>query len=74
MRQGDSTVDGLLIVLALAALPALGNLAGGLLAEVVEVSPRTLSLALHAAPGIALAVVGVKLLPARRRERGGPGK
>ncbi len=56
-------MNGFLIVLALAALPALGNLAGGLLAEVVEVSPRTLSLALHAAAGIVLAVVGVELLP-----------
>lgn len=37
----------MLLVLALAALPALGNLAGGLLAEVVPLSERGLSLALH---------------------------
>ncbi len=35
------------LVLALAALPALGNFAGGARAELVEVSPRTLSLAVH---------------------------
>ncbi len=53
----------LAFVLALAALPALGSFAGGALAEVVEVSPRTLSLALHLALGILLAVVGVELVP-----------
>jgi ZIP family zinc transporter len=50
-------------VLALAALPALGNFAGGLLAEAFNISERTLSLALHAAAGIILAVVGVELMP-----------
>jgi len=50
-------------VLALAALPAAGNLVGGLTAEAVPVSERTLSLALHAAAGIVLAVVGVELMP-----------
>ncbi len=51
------------LVLALAALPALGNFAGGALAELVQVSPRTLSLALHVALGILLAVVGIELVP-----------
>lgn len=49
-----------IIVLAIAAMPALGNFAGGLLAEAVPVSRNTLSLALHAAAGIVLAVVGVE--------------
>ena len=53
----------LLVVLALAALPALANLTGGLLAEVVRVSGRALSLALHLAAGIVLAVVGLELMP-----------
>ena len=52
-----------LAVLGLAAMPALGNFAGGLLADRVEVSPRVLSFALHAAAGIVFAVVGVELMP-----------
>lgn len=46
------TVDGYLLVLALAALPAAGNFAGGLLAEAFDVPRRVLSLALHLAAGI----------------------
>jgi hypothetical protein len=41
----------------------LGNFAGGLLAEAFSISQRTLSLALHAAAGIVLAVLGVELMP-----------
>ncbi len=52
-----------LIVLALTAIPAASNFTGGLLAEAIPVSQRTLSLALHAAAGIVLAVVAVELLP-----------
>lgn len=44
-----------LIALLLAAMPAAGNFAGGLLAEWVRVSERMLSLALHAAAGIVVA-------------------
>ncbi|GGC14302.1 MULTISPECIES: hypothetical protein [Cellulomonadaceae] len=51
------------LVLGLAALPALGNFAGGALAEFFRVSDRTLSLALHLAAGIVLAVVGLELMP-----------
>lgn len=56
-------MDGYLLVLALAALPAAGNFAGGILAEAFRVSNRTLSLALHLAAGIVLAVVGLELMP-----------
>ena len=56
-------MSGYALVLALAALPALGNFAGGALAEVFKVSERTLSLALHLAAGIVLAVVGLELMP-----------
>ena len=56
-------LDGYALVLALLALPAVGNWAGGALAEVVPVSGRTLSLALHAAAGIVLGVVGLELVP-----------
>ena len=52
-----------LIALGLACMPAAGNFAGGLLAEAFGVSRRTLSLALHAAAGIILAVVAVELMP-----------
>lgn len=56
-------MDGYLTVLAFAAMPALGNLAGGLLAEVFEPSRRVLNLALHLAAGIVIAVVAVELMP-----------
>ena len=46
-----------LVVLALAMLPAVANFAGGALAEAFRVSARGLSLALHLAAGIVLAVV-----------------
>lgn len=52
-----------LVVLGLALLPAAGNFLGGLLAEVLQVSQRTLSLALHLAAGVVLAVVGLELIP-----------
>lgn len=51
------------IVLLLAGLPALGNVVGGLLAEAAPLSERALSLALHLAAGIVLAVVGLELMP-----------
>jgi ZIP family zinc transporter len=56
-------VSGFLLVLGLAALPAAGNFAGGVLAEVVHVSEKTLSLTLHLAAGIVLGVVGLELMP-----------
>jgi zinc transporter, ZIP family len=49
--------------LLLAALPAAANLLGGLAAEAVPISQRTLSWALHAAAGVVLGVVAVELLP-----------
>ena len=52
-----------MLVLSLAALPAAGNFLGGLTAEIWAVSSRGLSIALHAAAGIVLAVVGLELMP-----------
>lgn len=49
--------------IVLTAMPAAGSLLGGLLAEVVGISRRTLSLALHSVAGILLGVVGVELMP-----------
>ena len=56
-------MEAYLLALAYAAMPALGNFAGGVLAELLPVSRRMLSLALHGAAGIVLAVVGLELLP-----------
>lgn len=56
-------MSGFWLVLGLAALPAAGNFVGGVLAELVRGSQRTLSLALHLAAGIVLAVVGLELMP-----------
>lgn len=52
-----------LIVLVFAALPALGNFAGGALAEFVPVSRLALNLALYGAAGVVVAVVAVELMP-----------
>lgn len=52
-----------LTALALAALPAFANFGGGVLAEAFRVSSKALSLALHLAAGIVLAVVAVELIP-----------
>lgn len=56
-------MDGFLLVLAFAALPAAGNVLGALAAEAFNISERTLSLSLHLAAGVVLAVVGLELLP-----------
>lgn len=52
-----------LYVLALALMPALGNFAGGLVAEMIPTTRKTLSRALHVAAGILIAVVAIELLP-----------
>lgn len=57
-------MDGYLKVMLFAALPAVGNFFGGLLAEFLNVSQKSLSLALHLAAGIILAVIGIELMPA----------
>ncbi|ORE97030.1 hypothetical protein [Aurantimonas sp. 22II-16-19i] len=50
-------------VLALALMPAFGNFAGGVVAELIPTSRRMLNRALHAAAGIVTAVVAVELMP-----------
>ena len=57
-------MDGFLKVMLFAAMPAVGNFFGGLLAEFMNVSQKSLSLALHLAAGIILAVIGIELMPA----------
>jgi len=56
-------VNEFLTVLGFAALPALGNFAGGVLAEFIVASDRALSLALHAATGVVVAVISLELIP-----------
>ena len=56
-------MNELFSVLLLALLPAAGNFFGGLLAEIRPISARSLSLALHAAAGVVLAIVGVEIMP-----------
>jgi ZIP family zinc transporter len=60
--------NGLVQVIGLALLPALGNLSGGVLAEWLRSSRHTLNLALHAATGIIFAVVAVKVMLAAPQE------
>ncbi|MGB3221471.1 MAG: hypothetical protein WBB23_01590 [Desulforhopalus sp.] len=59
--------SGILTVLGLATLPALGNFGGGLLAEWLRPSKKTLNHALHAATGIILSIVAVEVMPAALR-------
>ncbi|HEV2123032.1 MAG TPA: zinc/iron permease, partial [Chloroflexota bacterium] len=56
-------MDNYLLALLLALLPALGTVVGAVLAEAFTISKRTLSLALHGAAGVAIAVVAVELMP-----------
>jgi ZIP family zinc transporter len=51
------------VVLGLALFPALGNFFGGLLADLVPTSRRTLNRALHAAAGVVIAIVAVEIMP-----------
>ena len=53
----------LLQILLLALLPAVGNFAGGLLAEFIKTTRETLSLALHVSSGIILGVIAMELAP-----------
>ena len=56
-------MPGFADVVLLSALPAAGNIAGALIAEFVRTTQRAVSLALHTATGVVLAVVGVELIP-----------
>jgi len=51
------------LVVGLALLPGLGNLAGGMAAEVARTTPMRLNLALHAASGVVIGVVAIELMP-----------
>lgn len=50
-------------VLAISLLPAAGNILGALVAESLRAPPWIIGAALHGAAGVAIAVVGVDLMP-----------
>lgn len=54
---------GLVRVILLALLPALGNFGGGVLSEWLNPSKKTINRALHAAAGIIIAVIAVEVMP-----------
>jgi ZIP family zinc transporter len=56
-------MNELAVILGLALLPAAGNLIGGLIAEATRPSPKSVSIALHAAVGLIFAIVATELLP-----------
>lgn len=56
-------MSDVLLVLLLALFPAAGNFAGGLLAEMIRTSRRSLSIALHLAAGIVFGVIAIELAP-----------
>lgn len=56
-------MENLWLIVGLALLPGIGNLAGGMVAEFVQTTPRLLNLALHAASGIVIGVVAIELMP-----------
>lgn len=62
-------MNDFLTVIGLALLPALGNFAGGIIAEAFQPSRRNLNRALHAAAGIVIAIVAVELMPSRQARR-----
>ncbi len=57
------SITGYLTAPGLALIPAGGNFLGCLLAEIAPVSRRELSLALHGAAGIVIAVVAIEITP-----------
>lgn len=56
-------MDSYWMVLGLALLPAVGNFAGGMMAELFETNASRLSIALHGAAGIVIAIISVELIP-----------
>src|SRR5688572_18071359 len=56
-------MDDFLLVLAVSLLPAGGNIIGGFLAESLRTPPWVIGAALHAAVGVAIAVISVDLMP-----------
>ncbi|QYO75588.1 ZIP family metal transporter [Devosia salina] len=56
-------MDNLWLIIGLSLLPGLGNLAGGIVAELVRTTPRLLNITLHAASGIVIGVVAIELMP-----------
>lgn len=51
------------LVIVLSLLPAIGNISGGLLASHMPMNRGIISIALHHAAGVVLAIVGVEIMP-----------
>jgi ZIP family zinc transporter len=56
-------MNEILVVLIFSLIPAIGTFAGGILAEFFKIDKKNLSLALHLAAGIILAVISIELMP-----------
>ena len=56
-------MDNFILVLVVSLLPASGNVIGGFLAESLRTPPWAVGAALHAAVGVAIAVISVDLMP-----------
>jgi ZIP family zinc transporter len=56
-------MSAFLLVVVVSLLPAGGNIVGGLLAESLRTPSWLIGTALHAAAGVAIAVVSVDLMP-----------
>ena len=52
-----------LLIILFSLLPALGTFAGGIAAEFLKIDRKNLSLSLHVAAGIILAVISIELMP-----------
>lgn len=61
--QADGKILDILLPIAIALLPAIGTIIGGLIAESTKAPKWVVGAALHAAAGIAIAVVSVDLMP-----------
>jgi ZIP family zinc transporter len=56
-------MDDFLTVIAVALLPVLGNLIGAVAGELTNAPRWAIGAALHGAPGVAIALVSVELMP-----------
>lgn len=56
-------MNELFLILLFSLLPALGTFGGGIAAEYININRKNLSLALHVAAGVILALISVELIP-----------
>ena len=56
-------MDEVFLILLFSLIPALGTFGGGIAAEYITINRKNLSLALHVAAGVILALISVELIP-----------